>query len=177
MKKSTAIALSLTLLLAVYIFFVSPAISEKRLELQEMLNTRYATLQKYRRLVMEKPLARAELEKAKGELEDMEKTIIRVPDESIAHAKFQSRVQDLTDRAGITVTSIKGRPSRTELGYISLPLEIEGMADIEKLNELIKLIDSAKESIKVERLDVTTAGLPGQETLRIRIHLTGLMRT
>jgi len=176
MKRPTLLAGLLTLVLGVYVFFVSPAISEKRTALKEELNDRLAELRKNELLVMDKPAAMAKLEQARKRLASMEKTMVQVREEPLAVARLQGRLQDLAERAGIKILSIKTRPSEGKNGYYTLPLEIEGTGGIGHLSDFLKAVDSGGEFVRIDRLFVSTTGLPGEETLRMKVVITGLIK-
>ncbi len=176
MKRPALSAGLLALVLGVYVFFISPAVSEKRTALREELDDRLSELRKNELLVMDKPAAQAGLEKARKRLDAMEKTMMQVPEEPLAVAKLQGRLQDLAERAGIKILSIKTRPSEGKNGYYALPLEIEGTGGIGHVSDFLKAVDSGGEFVRIDRLSVSTTGLPGEETLRMKVVITGLIK-
>jgi|Deesub1362A_J573_1020465.scaffolds.fasta_scaffold00077_85 Tfp pilus assembly protein PilO len=173
MRRSLALIGGFVIVIAVYVFFVAP-LSDKRAQLKERLETDYMALKKYEKFIRSTEKAEIQLKDALKELEDMEKNIIQETDVSLAFAKLQLKIQDLADSSGLQIKSIKPLPVVNYKGYTGLPIYMDGIGNISQLGEFLKLLDSTKEFINIERLHVTTTP---KNTLRIKMQLSGLMKT
>lgn len=175
MRKSIITIGLIAFLIALYVFIINP-ISAKRLEVKETLSAKYTTLLKYERFIKEGKVASAELKKAKDELKRMEDTLIQAGEESLGFAKLQSKLGDLAEGSGIKLISIKTQPALRDKGYVLLPLEIESVGYIKELSGFLKSLDSERNFIRIERLNISKAGLEKEETLRMKLHLLGVSK-
>ncbi len=176
MRRSIAVIGVIGVLSAIYGFFIHP-LSGERLELKETLNDKYMTLKKYDSLIKEGGLSKEELKKVSEERKEMEKNIMQFSNESLAMSTLHSRIENHADKAGIKITSVKMRPSIKYDFYAGVPLEIEAMGDIKEISSFLKSLNSGREFIKIDRLGITKAGLrEEEETLRIKVQITGLMK-
>lgn len=175
MRKPVVIA-GAVIVISIYIFYISPSISTRRTEITDILGAKYITLKKYEKFIKGRQVAETELKKALNELAQMEKNIMQATDPSVAFAKLQSKIQDIADGSEIKILSIKTRQSISHGGYTELPMEIEGTGYIKELSEFLKSLDSGR-FIKIERLDITSIGLQQEGPLRIRMQISGLMKT
>lgn len=173
MRRSVVLAGVLAALVGAYVFFVAP-LSEKRTELKERLQTEYMTLKKYEKFIQRTEGAEAELKAAAKKLKKMERNTIHADDTSLAFSRLQIKIQDIAEASGFTITSIKPLSPVNHNGYAGLPIYLNGTADIAHLSSFLKSLDSNKVFISIDRLDVATAP---EKTLRIKMQLSGLMKT
>jgi len=161
-------------LIAFYAFFISP-LSEKRKEIQDNLFIQYKSLLKHERFLKNAQNAEEELKKAQTELEKKEDFIIRESDVSLAFAKLQTKIQDMANTAGLTITSFKPlQPESQKVGYKRLPLYMDCRGNMAQLSDLLNYLDSTPEFIAIDSLQISA--LP-QGELRIRIQLSGNMKS
>lgn len=163
------------LLAAVYVFNVAP-LEEKRAGLRENIAAMYGELLRYESYIKGDRVTPGELEAAKGELGDMEAGVIERSDESLAFAEFQIKVQEIAERTGISILSVRPLSSVEHASYKGLPLFIEGRAGIRQLGAFLKAIDTKDSYIKLESLNVLVPGRKAGRKLRIKMQLSGLMK-
>ncbi|MBI4823695.1 MAG: type 4a pilus biogenesis protein PilO [Nitrospirae bacterium] len=176
MRRSVAVIGVISVLGAIYLFFIHP-LSDKRLELKETLSDKYMTLKKYDTLIKEGGLSKEELKKVDKELKEMEENIMQFSNESIALSTLHGRIEERAEKAGIKISSVRMRASIKYEFYVGVPIEVEAMGNIKEISSFLKSMDSGREFIKIERLDITKAGLRAEdETLRIKVQITGLTK-
>lgn len=149
-------------------------LDEKRTALHESLEVNYATFAKKRDFILRTVKAGPALESALTDLEASESHIIPQSDTSLAFAKLQARVQDLSQSSGMRVYSIRQLPPVAHKGYISLPLFIDMRGNITTFSELLRTIGEADDFIAIDSINVTSSQ---QGTLRVRVQLSGLMKS
>jgi Tfp pilus assembly protein PilO len=171
MNRTIAVIGIIALLAAAYVLIVEP-LAEKRVEMQDKLQTDYGTLIKYARYKRLKNRAGKRLEVAQQNLENVERLILPTSDTSVAFAKLQRNVQGMATNAGLTVTSIKPLPTVEFKNYTGLPIFMDCNGDIKELNNFLKRLDAPGVFLDIDRLNISAQQDGG---LRIKIQLTGLM--
>lgn len=177
MRRSIPMAGAGALLAALYVLYVMP-LAGQRVELGETFEAKYSSLKKYESFIKGAKVTENELEAARAELGEMEAGVIMKKDTSLAFAEFQIKVQELAERAGISVLSVQPLRPVEHVGYLGLPLFIEGRAGIRELSAFLKSIDVKHEYIKLDDISVQS---PSRRTgdgrkLRIKMQLSGLMK-
>ena len=176
MRRSTALIGFAALAMAVYVFFLNPLIAEKRAAIREDLEAKASTLGRYEGLTSGNEISTEDVKDAEKELKNMEKGLIRSTDASLAAALLQGRVEDLAERSGVSVLSLKSGAGEKLGGYLALPIEVEGTGTVSALSGMLKAIDSGTDYIRIDRLEVMSPGVAGDETLRLRIQASGLAK-
>jgi Tfp pilus assembly protein PilO len=171
-NRNRIIILVLAAIAGVYIFLVSP-LEDRRAELGEQLEARYATLMKHERFILRTKNADIDLEDARKELQKMEQFIIQATDTSLAFAELQTKIQDIAASAGLSIKSIKPLPPVTYKGHKGLPIFMDATGGIRQLSRFLNHLDSTWEFISIDSMNVATTQKNG---LRIKIQLSGLMR-
>jgi Tfp pilus assembly protein PilO len=173
MSRTTIAIIALAVILGVYVFLMRP-LEEKRAEIKERLETNYTTLVKNERFIKRTEKAGVELKDAIKELEEMEQYIIHSADTSIAFAELQTKIQNIAEASGLYVTSVKPLTPVSYKGYRGLPIYMDSLGNIEQLSRFLNYLDSTWEFISLDKLTVT---INVQQRLRIKVQLSGLMRT
>lgn len=173
-QQVIAIAI-IALALGLYFYILTP-IAAKREDIKKSIDAKYATLSKYEQFITKEKETGGEIKNATHELERMEKNIISVSDESIAFARLQSRLQDIADKSSINIVAVRTRPATTSSGYLIVPVEMEGTADMKALNDFFRLVDSSRDYMRVDKIEINASGLGADPTLRVRILVEGLSR-
>jgi Tfp pilus assembly protein PilO len=174
MSRNIIILATATALLTLYVLFISP-LDEKRDALKDELYVQYKSLMKHEAFISSTQNAQEDLEKARIELESREKHIIVASDVSLAFAQLQTKVQDMADQAGLTITQLKPLQAEDkEVGYKRLPLFMDCRGPIWKLSRFLNYLDSTPDFVAIDRLQVSLAP---RGTLRIKIQLSGLMKS
>ncbi len=172
MSRTTFALIAFAVALAVHIFVILP-LEGSREAIQEQLFIEHKSLIKHERFLTESAGAKQELESLKRKMQRLEKRIVREKDSSLAFASIQGAVQDMASSAGIRVNSIKPlSPDETGV-YSRMPLFLDGTGDMLGLSSFLKLLDSSRELISIDKLGITR-GRKGK--LRIKIELSGLMK-
>jgi Tfp pilus assembly protein PilO len=172
MNRNVIFLAALAAVLGVYVFLIAP-LAEKRAGMRERLEMDYATLVKHERFIKRTKDTGVQLEGARKELGELEKSIIRSKDKSLAFAKLQAKIQDLASAAGLRISTIKLLPAVTHKGYFGLPIFVDSTGDIRNLSNFLRFLDSSREYIGIEALDISTSP---KGKLRIRMQLAGLMK-
>lgn len=176
MKRYTAIVIVIAALVFVYAL-TSLFLSPRRPDMREELASKFRALEKYQSLVNGADGIRAETGKIRAELDKLEKAVSPMTDESLAFARLQSEIQELAGDSGLVIVSMKTREPVKYSGFIGLPVEVEAKGGIEALSMMLKSLDDPSSFISVERLDVSRPGVRADEELRIKLNVTGLMRS
>jgi Tfp pilus assembly protein PilO len=173
MNRTTISIIVVAAVIIVYVLFIAP-LPEKRGPLKERLQMDHTTLMKHERFIQRTKKAGVETEEALKDLEEKEKFIIHSTDKSLAFARLQTRIQNLTSRAGLRISTIKFLPAADHKGYTELPIYVDSTGDISNLSEFLKSLDSGKDFIKINTIDISTAP---KGKLRVKMQLAGLMKS
>jgi Tfp pilus assembly protein PilO len=173
MSRTTIAIIAVAALLGSYVLLIRP-LEEKRAEIKEELEMNYTTLVKNERFIKRTEKAGVELEDARQELEEMEQYIIPSVDTSIAFAQLQTKIQNIADSAGLRVMSVKPLAPINYKGYKGLPIYMDSMGGIQQLSRFLNYLDSTWEFISLDSLSVSGTT---QNRLRIKVQLSGLMKT
>jgi len=165
----------IALIVGIYIFYISPIISEKRQQAIESLNEKQALLKRYETLIAEGRAEGKDPKEALERLKKLEKDIPQTKDKSLAIAKLQLDIQDSAEKAGLSVLSIKPGSPIIYNGYTGFPIEMECSGTISGLGELLKTLDTKRGAFKTDRLNISV-GSVGDESLRIKIQVIGLAK-
>ncbi len=171
MNRTIAVIGIIALLAAAYVLIVEP-LAEKRVQIQDKLQTDYRTLTKLARYKRLKDQANNRLEVSRKNLENTERLILPTSDTSVAFAKLQRNVQGMATSSGLLVTSIKPLPTLEFKNYTGLPIFMDCTGDIQKLGDFLKRLDAPTVFLGIDRLNISTQQ---NGELRIKIQLTGLM--
>jgi Tfp pilus assembly protein PilO len=173
MSKNRLFLVVVVALGIVYALFVAP-VADQRAALAERLEATYDSLIKHEQFVRRTKETGLELDKARKELQEMEQFIVQAEDVSLGFAQLQSKIQDIAEDAGLNVRSIKPLPSVMYAGYRGLPIFLDATGDIRQLSRFLNHLDSTWEFISVDSLNITATR---QQTLRVRLQLSGLMKS
>ncbi len=174
MNRNLLIMTVIAALIAFYSFIIDP-LSDKRASIQDDLFLQYKSLMKHEQFLRNAQSAEEELENSRTELEKQEEFIIRENDTSLAFARLQTKVQDMAASAGLEITSLKPlQGTDQKVGYKKLPLYMDCKGNMSQLSKFLNHLDSTWEFIAIDSLQVSVM-LQGK--LRIRIQLSGLMKS
>lgn len=174
MKKSVIISAIIMAIIAVHVFFIMP-LAGKRTEMKELLQVKYASLQKYETFLKSTGKAETELDAAVKEVEGLEANVFQDKNESLAFAKMQGYVQDMAEKSGIKILSIKPLSVVKYKHYADLPVQLECSGGISQLGEFMKQIDTSKQLIRLDRLSIGVMNIQMPGELKIRVQVSGLM--
>jgi Tfp pilus assembly protein PilO len=173
MTRRTIILIVIAVVVGFYVFYVDD-LAEKRPALQEKLEMDFTTLMKHEKFIQRTKMAGVDIEDALEELAEKEKHIIHTTDQSLAFARLQKKIQDLAYETGLRISTIKLLPAVAHNGYTELPIFMDSTGDISNLSEFLKHIDSGKDFIGLDELDISSAP---KGRLRVKMQLSGLMKT
>lgn len=157
---------------AIYFFTVAP-LTEKKMDLRERIERKYLALIKHEAFIQRAEKAGAKLKNALKELDEMEQYIIHPVDASLAFADLQMKVQDMAGGAGIRIVSIKPLPAVDYDSYRGLPISIDSTGSIKQFSEFLRRLDSTKEIISLEQIDMA---IVKHDVIRIKMEILGLMK-
>lgn len=173
MKKHRTALIALASAIALYLLVISP-LENARERIGNELPQKQASLAKYRDFLLTYGDERDRMKEHRQDLKQTESFIIPESDPTLAAASVQSSVQDLAALAGIKVNSIRALPPVREERYSRLPVHVDGIGKMKDISTLLKMVDSSREKLAVDKLDISTLRASGK--LRIKIQLSGLMR-
>ncbi|MEK7333127.1 MAG: type 4a pilus biogenesis protein PilO [Nitrospirota bacterium] len=175
MKKSVIISAIIMAIIAAHVFFIAP-LAGKRTEMKELLQVKYASLRKYETFLKSTGSAETELDAAVKEVEALEANAFQDKNESLAFAKMQGYVQDMAEKSGIKILSIKPLSVVKYKHYADLPIQLEASGGIIQLGEFLKQTDASKQLIRIDRLSIGVMNIQTPGELKIRIQVSGLMK-
>lgn len=177
MRKSFLAAGALAALMTLYVLAVSP-LEDERLLLKDRLEADYAKLVKYKGFITGAKVSKEELGEAKAALERLQKGTINEPQEPLAFAELQIRLQDAARQAGLVTMTIRPIPNQAVAasGFKSLPIYMEAEGGIMELSDFLRSIDYAGSYMRIDRLAVGPKDVREPKELRVRIQVSGLMR-
>jgi Tfp pilus assembly protein PilO len=174
-RKSVIITGVSAVLITVYVLFVMP-LPEKKTEMHEELGLKYTTLMKYEKYIKARSLTESELASAKKDLDALQAGIINQTDDSLAFAGLQNKVQDMAEKSGLRILSLRPLVPEKHESYFGLPMTIECFAGVKQFSDFLKLLDGEDEFIKVDKLNVTVQDSRTEDKLRIRMQVSGLKK-
>jgi len=177
MRKSLVVIGIAVFLLTVYVVVLLP-LEEKRALLREKIDADYARLLKYREYASGAQISKDGLSRAREELLNLEKGVIKQDQEPIAFAELQLRLQETAQKAGLAVLTLRPLKAEKQTGYNRLPIAIEAEGGIKQVSDFLKALDSGASYVKIETLEINNRDLRGeQKQLRVKMRISGLMKT
>jgi Tfp pilus assembly protein PilO len=176
MRKPFLIICVLAAAVLFYYLLIQP-LEDRTDELRDKLNQEYATLEKYRGFTVGASVSREELSAARAGMDKLEKGVIPRTKEPVAYAELQLRLQDMMGKAGLNLTSIRTLPPIKQKGYATLPIYMEAEGGISELSSFLKSIDTPESYLRVEEMSISVKDLREQKDLRIKLKLSGLMKS
>lgn len=173
MSRTTLGLMVVASVIALYVLFISP-LDEKREPLQDQLFIEHKALVKFESFIASGADSRKELEGLREELAIMERSIIDEKDPSLAFAALQSEIQDMAERVGLRINSVKPLEPEEHDGYRTIPLFLDSSGDISSLSSFLRKLDNSRKLISLEKINISVAPRGG---LRIKMELTGIMRS
>lgn len=173
MKRSTAVMIVVAIILAIYVLGISP-LKEKREGIQESLFVEHKSLLKQERFIQSGRNAQDELAALEKDVAALEKYVIKEDNESLAFARLQGLVQDMSEAAGMSIDSMKPLVTKPYDGYAMLPLAVDATGTIQQLSEFLHKLDRTSYMIRIDSLGISTTPT---DTLRIKLQVSGLMRS
>lgn len=172
MTRTTIALIAVAAVLAVQVLLIAP-LEGKREQIKEELFVKHKALVKYERFIASGAGAQKQLETLRNELSGLEKKTLNEKDTSLAYASLQSMLQDMADRAGLKVNSVKPLENVDHEGYSEMPLLLDCSGAMGALSTFLKRLDRSGSLVSLEKIRITTAPRRG---LRIKMQLTGIMQ-
>jgi len=153
-----AVLVVLALVLARH-FVISPLMErqewvERQLEIQPQL------LEKNVRYLGRKAEIEAGLEKAKGELGQMEPQLFSGDTASVSASSVQEMIQAIAAKGGPQVITTRVLNPETKGSFTKIPIQIEVSGQIDQLANLIKGLEAAEKLLIVDELNVRSLFRP-----------------
>lgn len=175
MRKPFLIVGALVAAVLLYFLLVQP-LNGTNEELQQKLETEFATLEKYRGFTVGASVSRDELSSARAELQRLEKGVIPRTKEPLAYAELQLRLQDIMGKAGLNLTSIRTMPPIKQNGYALLPIYMEAEGGIDQLSSFLESVDTPESYLRMEEMSINVKDVRVQKDLRVKFKFSGLMK-
>ncbi len=172
MSRTTLGLMVVAALIAVHVLFIAP-LDDKREAMQEQMFIDHKALVKFERFLASGADSQKKLDELRQELKKLEKNIIDESDPSLAFASLQSDIQDMADGAGLSVNSVKPLEPQEADGYRTMPLFLDSSGGMEALSAFLKMLDSSRKLISLEKINIAAAPRGG---LRIKMEFSGLMK-
>lgn len=174
-KKVYIIGLAILILslLMFEFYFVVP--QSKNLE--ESIALKYETLQKYERFIREAETTEGAIKKAIEQTDEIKKQIITENSRFLASAVLQRKVEGLAEKAGLKIMSIRPLNVVKYETYMGIPIYFDGSGDIKKISEFLRLVESDKMLIKIDKISMNILNISNPKDLRVRIQISGLSKT
>ncbi|MEW6214517.1 MAG: type 4a pilus biogenesis protein PilO [Nitrospirota bacterium] len=175
MKKKLYIVAIAILILSLFIYeyyFVMPQ-SES---IRGSIVSKYETLQKYEKFINEVGTTEDVIKKAIEDTDNIEAGLIKEGSKFLASARLQRKVEDLAEKAELKIMSIRPLNVVKYDTYTGIPLYLDGSGDIKQLSEFLRLIESDKMLIKIDKINVSVVNIQNPKDLRVRIQISGLSR-
>lgn len=121
------------------------------------------------------PLAEAELDAVKRQLDVLEQGLLKSETSSLAQAEMQQLVGDLLSAEGISMESSQfGAVQLDGEDYAQVPLNVNFQCGIEQLVNLMAAVANGPELLATRRLRVTPEN-PATKSVRVQLTVAGLL--
>jgi Tfp pilus assembly protein PilO len=168
-------------------FLISPYLQHRgwvtsQLEIQPQL------LEKNLRFINRKAEIEAELEKAQGDLKELQSKLLSGDTSSVSASSLQEAIQTLADKEKIQVISTRVLNPEVMGSFTKIPIQLEVSGQIDQLANFIKGIESTKSLLIVNELDARSlysaavtarqidVGQTPLQTLRASLIVSGFAR-
>jgi len=159
----------------VYLFstyVLTPASESDR----ESLVTKYKTLQQYEMAVRGAPTTEEKLRALSSDMKNFEDRLISEKSAFLASAKIQGAITDLAGKANLTVATIRPLATVKLNDYAVIPVYFEGNGNIKQLSNFLKLVESDKLLLKIDKLSINQTNMQKTDDLKFKIQIAGLNR-
>ncbi len=180
-SKLLAVALSLAVLGATYLFIVSPVLAAYRNAEESLVETR-DLVERYEGLALGKATHQGRLEELRVRQTGTGIYLSGATD-ALAAAELQKRIRDLVSHHGGQLRSIQNLPARTDGGFRGIAVRVQFSANLSSFHLLLYELESEKPLVFVDNLDVRNrrgnrrAALENfNPQLTIRFDLAGYLR-
>lgn len=173
MKTNRYILMAILLVVAVFSFetyFLEP----KSEMLRASIEQQYDVLQKYERFIEGEGMTEEEISVSIDEMKKIEKRLFHEESNFLAAVKLQKEGLGLMSKAGLRVLIIKPLSSEKINNYSKVSVFFEGEGDIKQVSDFLKLVESDKFLIKIDKLSLRVADIKNQRRLKFKIRVSGL---
>ncbi len=180
-SKLLAVALSLAVLGASYLYIVSPVLAAYRNAEESLVETR-DLVERYEGLALGKAVHRDRLEELRIRQTGTGSYLSGATD-ALAAAELQERIRGLVIRHGGQLRSIQNLPARSDGGFRGIAVRVQFSANLSSFHLLLYELESEKPFVFVDNLDVRNRRGNRQAALKnldpqltIRFDLSGYLR-
>jgi general secretion pathway protein M len=180
-SKLLAVALSLAVLGASYLYIVSPVLAAYRNAEESLVETR-GLVERYEGLALGKAVHQDRLEELRIRQTGTGSYLSGATD-ALAAAELQERIRGLVIRHGGQLRSIQNLPARSDGGFRGIAVRVQFSANLSSFHLLLYELESEKPFVFVDNLDVRNRRGNRQAALKnldpqltIRFDLSGYLR-
>jgi Tfp pilus assembly protein PilO len=145
-------------------------------QVRESIDVKYMVLQDYDNLLRDEGATVEEISSALREMEAIENRLIKEDTEMLASAQLQNQISDFAGEAGLKVMTIRPLAFIAMDNFGNVPLYFEGNGDIKQIGDFLKLLESSKLMIKIEKLNLNITNIQDPKRLKFKIQVSGLVK-
>jgi Tfp pilus assembly protein PilO len=175
LKRKVSVVIMVLCVCMVYLFsayVVTPASENDR----ESLDAKYKTLQQYEMAVRGAANTEEKIRTLSADMKNFEDRLISEKSNFLAAAKIQGEITELTEKTNLNVATIRPLAAVKLNDYTVVPVYFEGNGNIKQLSNFLKLVESDKLLLKIEKLSINMTNMQKTEDLKFKIQIAGLNR-
>jgi Tfp pilus assembly protein PilO len=158
------------------VLFQTYYLGPKSETIREEIQTEYGTLQKYEAFLKGSGITEAETQSALNDMKAIEKRLIPEKSEFLSSANMQRVVADLTERAGLSVQSIRPLNAVKEKNFLTIPVYFEGNGSIKQLSDFLKAVEAGPVMLKIDKMSLSVTNMQNPKEVRFKIQVSGMAR-
>jgi Tfp pilus assembly protein PilO len=89
---------------------------------------------------------------------------------------MQRVVADLTERAGLSVQSIRPLNAVKEKNFLTIPVYFEGNGSIKQLSDFLKAVEAGPVMLKIDKMSLSVTNMQNPKEVRFKIQVSGMAR-
>lgn len=166
------ILLSVFVVILVYAVIVAP-VTDRHTIIVEEVEMKSKTLGKYKLLLNTAAETRDGLKGVAGELDTYEGLLIDVENDAMGFARLNSYMQELINKSGVEVISIKPLNVVKYDLHVGLPIQVNATADTRQVITFLQSLSSGKYLVSIDNVNIRVVNTRKPDKLRIKIQISG----
>lgn len=159
-----------------FIVFEHYVLKPKMETMRETIGTRYLVLLKYEHFLRGKVSTEEEIRSVLSDMETAEKRLIHEKSEFLAAARLQSTVMEFTDKAHLTVLSVRPMSVVKNDKFLTIPLYVAGNGSIKQVADFLKYVEESSVLMKVDKLNLNITNVQDPRDLKFTVQVSGMAR-
>ncbi|GBE31859.1 general secretion pathway protein M [bacterium BMS3Bbin05] len=139
----------------------------------ERLKVKSETLGRYRSFLSSASETEEKIKTVNAELKKNDISLIDSANDAIAVAKLNSYLQDVLERSGMEVISIKPYNVVKYKLFAGFPIQITATADIKQVRDFLQEISEGKYLVSVDTINIRVINFRKPDKLRVRVLVSG----